>query len=98
MLTTLSKFSHFVCLSKPFPFLLVSKLQTTNSPHSLEVEEGDGEDPDADPRAAPHLGQVAPDLEVLAHHDTAGVPHHGAAHGQQNAVAGEEERRGEGSR
>ena len=59
-----------------------------NSPHSLEVEERESEDPNADPRDAPHLGQVPPHLEVLPHHDAAGVPHGGAAHGQQNAVAG----------
>ena len=63
-----------------------------NSPHSLEVEEGEGEDPNADPRDAPHLGQVPPDLEVLPHHDAAGVPHGGAADGQQDAVAGGEGR------
>ena len=61
-----------------------------NSPHSLEVEEGECEDPNADPRNAPHLRQVPPHLEVLAHHDAAGVPHRRRAHGQQDAVTGEE--------
>ena len=53
-----------------------------NLPHSLEVEEGECEDPNADPRNAPHLRQVPPHLEVLAHHDAAGVPHSSAAHGE----------------
>ena len=59
-----------------------------NSPNSLEVEEGECEDPNADPRNAPHLRQVPPHLEVLAHHDAAGLPHGGRADGEEETVAG----------
>lgn len=35
------------------------------SPDGLAVEEGEGQDPDAHPHRAPHLGHVTAHLEIL---------------------------------
>ena len=59
-----------------------------NSPHGLEVEEGEGEHPDPRAGDAPHLCEVPSHLEVLPHHDAAGVSHRRRADSQQDAVAG----------
>ena len=66
----------------------ISRLSRDNySPNGLAVEEWEDDNAHPNPGYGPHLRQVPPNLEVLANHHAAAVPHCSTAHTKQQAVA-----------